>query len=86
MNIPIPFSPNYTGASVEGIWQGLKVFVDEDIDILPKNFEILSNRPKSFYNTAGQAKPFLISVLYKPGFRADIPRFQPRNQCGSNSG
>lgn len=86
MNIPIPFSPNYTGASVEGIWQGLKVFVDEDIDILPKNFEILSNRPKSFYNTAGQAKPFLISVLDKPGFRADIPRFRPRNQCGSNSG
>lgn len=33
MNIPIPFSPNYTGASVEGIWQGLKVFVGEDIDI-----------------------------------------------------
>ncbi len=32
MNIPIPFSPNYTGASVEGIWQGLKVFVGEDID------------------------------------------------------
>ena len=33
MNIPIPFSPSYTGASVEGIWQGLKVFVGEDIDI-----------------------------------------------------
>ena len=35
---------------------------------------------------ARQAKPFLISVLNKPGFRADIPRFRPRNQCGSNSG
>ena len=35
---------------------------------------------------ARQANPFLISVLDKPGFRADIPRFRPRNQCGSNSG
>ena len=35
---------------------------------------------------AGQANPFLISVLYKPGFHADISRFRPRNQCGSNSG
>ena len=35
---------------------------------------------------ARQAKPFLISVLDKPGFRADIPHFRPRNQCGSNSG
>lgn len=57
-----------------------------NLDILAKDFEILSNYQKYFYNTAGQAKPFLISVLNKPGFRADIPRFRPRNQCGSNSG
>ena len=25
-NIPIPFSPGFTSYSVEGIWQGLKVF------------------------------------------------------------
>ena len=30
--IPIPFSPNQTGASVEGIWQGLKVFARQDVD------------------------------------------------------
>ncbi len=30
--IPIPFSENQTAKSVEGIWQGLKVFESEDID------------------------------------------------------
>lgn len=30
--IPIPFSEGYFGESVEGIWQGLKVFESEDID------------------------------------------------------
>jgi len=37
-NIPIPFSPNYFAKSVEGIWQGLKVFELEDIDT--SKFEI----------------------------------------------
>ena len=32
-NIPVPFSPGYTGACVEGIWQGLKVFADADVDL-----------------------------------------------------
>jgi hypothetical protein len=32
-NIPIPFSDDCFGMSVEGIWQGLKVFENEDIDI-----------------------------------------------------
>ena len=31
-NIPIPFSDGKTGASVEGIWQGLKVFETTGID------------------------------------------------------
>ncbi|WP_207229487.1 DUF6939 family protein [Ktedonosporobacter rubrisoli] len=31
-NIPVPFSPGYLSASVEGIWQGLKVFERADID------------------------------------------------------
>lgn len=31
--IPVPFSKGYTAACVEGIWQGLKVFEGEDIDI-----------------------------------------------------
>src|ERR1700722_16488724 len=32
-SIPIPFSPGQFGASVEGIWQGLKVFEDDDVDL-----------------------------------------------------
>ena len=32
-DIPVPFSEGYTAACVEGIWQGLKVFDNEDIDI-----------------------------------------------------
>ena len=32
-DIPVPFSSNYKSKSVEGIWQGLKVFENEDIDI-----------------------------------------------------
>jgi len=37
-NIPVPFSQNYFAKSVEGIWQGLKVFELEDIDT--SKFEI----------------------------------------------
>lgn len=33
-NIPIPFSPGFTSKSVEGIWQGLKVFETCGIDML----------------------------------------------------
>ena len=32
-NIPVPFSEGYTSTCVEGIWQGLKVFENEVIDI-----------------------------------------------------
>lgn len=32
-NIPVPLSPGYVAASVEGIWQGLKVFATADIDL-----------------------------------------------------
>lgn len=31
--IPVPFSPNVTAQSVEGIWQGLKVFENVGIDL-----------------------------------------------------
>ncbi|HXR66006.1 MAG TPA: hypothetical protein VN729_08785 [Ktedonobacteraceae bacterium] len=31
-NIPVPFSPGQVSASVEGIWQGLKVFEKADVD------------------------------------------------------
>ena len=32
-DIPVPYSEGYTATCVEGIWQGLKVFEEEDIDI-----------------------------------------------------
>ncbi|OYP63139.1 hypothetical protein [Prevotella sp. P3-122] len=32
-NIPVPFSEGYAATCVEGIWQGLKVFENEGIDI-----------------------------------------------------
>ena len=31
--LPVPFSPGRVGASVEGIWQGLKVFESADVDL-----------------------------------------------------
>jgi hypothetical protein len=31
--IPVPFSPNFAAMSVEGIWQGLKVFEHYGIDV-----------------------------------------------------
>lgn len=31
--IPVPFSQEYTAACVEAVWQGLKVFENEDVDI-----------------------------------------------------
>jgi hypothetical protein len=36
--IPVPFSADWTSASVEGIWQGLKVFEQADVD--PSKFGI----------------------------------------------
>lgn len=38
--IPVPFSSGYTSASVEGIWQGLKVFERMDVDTT--KFKIIS--------------------------------------------
>jgi len=39
-NIPVPFSNNFFSETVEGIWQGLKVFENENIDI--NTFKIMS--------------------------------------------
>jgi len=38
--IPVPFSPGVHSASVEGIWQGLKVFETADVD--PAKFVVTS--------------------------------------------
>ncbi len=32
-DLPVPFTAGRTGASVEGIWQGLKVFESADVDL-----------------------------------------------------
>jgi hypothetical protein len=40
--IPVPKSPGQTAASVEGLWQGLKVFEKEDID--PSKWRITTMR------------------------------------------
>ncbi len=41
-DLPVPFSPGVTAASVEGIWQGLKVFEQADVD--PSKFAITDMR------------------------------------------
>lgn len=38
--IPVPFTPGRCSASVEGIWQGLKVFERSDVD--PTRFDVKS--------------------------------------------
>lgn len=40
--IPVPFSPGEEAASVEGIWQGLKVFSSQDVD--PSKLQVTSMR------------------------------------------
>ncbi|WP_344947056.1 DUF6939 family protein [Actinomadura miaoliensis] len=40
--IPVPFTPGVTAQSVEGIWQALKVFADEDVD--PAKLHVTSMR------------------------------------------
>ena len=58
--IPVPFSPGYTAACVEGIWQGLKVFEDSDVDIsfyksMKKDWNILKrSKITIYYNTIGK--------------------------------
>ncbi len=53
--IPVPFSPGVNGQTVEGIWQGLKVFATADID--PSKFAITTMR--GLKRTARQYGPVL---------------------------
>lgn len=46
-NIPVPFSPGQFGASVEGIWQGLKVFERADIDVSRFTVTTMKNLKRS---------------------------------------
>lgn len=57
--IPIPHSPNYFAVSVEGIWQGLKVFELEDIDkskFEVKNMKGIKRTVRKFGNPLGHRK------------------------------
>jgi hypothetical protein len=58
-NIPIPFSPNQFSVSVEGIWQGLKVFEGEDIDVSKfsiKNMKGIKRTVRKFGKPLGHRK------------------------------
>lgn len=58
-NIPVPFTPGLFAASVEGIWQGLKVFefVDADLSYLSKrNMTRMNRLPQNNGPYAGHLK------------------------------
>lgn len=42
-NIPVPFYPKWTSQSVEGIWQGLKVFETAGVDRTKMNIRDMAN-------------------------------------------
>lgn len=57
--IPIPYSPNHFAVSVEGIWQGLKVFELEDIDkskFEVKNMKGIKRTVRKFGKPLGHRK------------------------------
>lgn len=57
--IPIPYSPNCFAISVEGIWQGLKVFELEDIDKTKfdvKNMKGIKRTVRKFGKPLGHRK------------------------------
>jgi hypothetical protein len=58
-NIPIAYSPGWASASVEGIWQGLKVFEHADIDIRKFTITTMKNLKRSvrtYGNVLGHRK------------------------------
>ena len=58
-DIPVPFSDGLTAQSVEGIWQGLKVFDAEDIDTTKfevKNMKGLKRTVRKFGIPKGHRK------------------------------
>jgi hypothetical protein len=46
-NIPVPFTPGLVSASVEGIWQGLKVFERADVDVSRFTVTTMKNLKRS---------------------------------------
>jgi hypothetical protein len=58
-NIPIPYSPTYSSMSVEGVWQGLKVFQNQDVDtskFLIKNMKGLKRTVRKFGKPKGHRR------------------------------
>ncbi|WP_196894944.1 DUF6939 family protein [Aureivirga marina] len=58
-NIPVPFSKGYFSASVEGIWQGLKVFENHPIDMQKfenQKMKSLKRTVRKFGKTIGHQK------------------------------
>lgn len=58
-NIPVPFSNNAFSYSVEGIWQGLKVFENANIDITKfeiQNMKEIKRTVRKFGKTLGHRK------------------------------
>lgn len=46
-DIPVPFSDGFTAECVEGIWQGLKVFENEDVDVMAFRNRSMKNIKRS---------------------------------------
>jgi hypothetical protein len=58
-DIPVPFSKNLFASSVEGIWQGLKVFENSDIDtskFYVKNMKDIKRTVRKYGKTIGHRK------------------------------
>jgi hypothetical protein len=57
--IPVPFSEGFYAASIEGIWQGLKVFEGQDVDekkFIISDMKELKRTVKSFGLPKGHRK------------------------------
>lgn len=58
-NIPVPFSPGYVSESVEGVWQGLKVFERADVDtarFTVKNMKNLKRSARTYGSVLGHRR------------------------------
>lgn len=55
-NIPVPGMPGVTSYSVEGIWQGLKVFEKESIDLSKLNIKSMKNIKRAVGEKRGRVK------------------------------
>lgn len=57
--IPVPFSPGFFSMSVEGLWQGLKVFEDHGIDLgrmMVTNMKGLKRTVRKYGKVLGHAR------------------------------